>query len=77
MAFAELAVAAPACGGGRLAGAGVHIAVTGAGHAQFLGLQHTSAVQIAFGGHGGGGNQAEWDASILKMADFLKKQLKQ
>jgi len=34
-------------------------------------------ITIADGGHGGGGNQAEWDASILKMADFLKKQLKQ
>lgn len=34
-------------------------------------------ITIADGGHGGGGTQAEWDASILKMADFLKKHLKQ
>jgi acetyl esterase/lipase len=34
-------------------------------------------ITIADGGHGGGGNQAEWDASILKMADFLTKHLKQ
>lgn len=34
-------------------------------------------ITIANGGHGGGGNQAEWDASILKMADFLKKYLRQ
>ena len=34
-------------------------------------------ITIADGGHGGGGNQADWDASILKMADFLQKHLKQ
>jgi acetyl esterase/lipase len=34
-------------------------------------------ITIADGGHGGGGNQAEWDASILKMAEFLTKHLKQ
>jgi dipeptidyl aminopeptidase/acylaminoacyl peptidase len=32
-------------------------------------------ITIAGGGHGGGGNQAEWDASILKMAEFLTKHL--
>ena len=32
-------------------------------------------ITVAGGGHGGGGNQADWNASILKMADFLVKQL--
>ncbi|CAN5585923.1 hypothetical protein BH11CYA1_BH11CYA1_24800 [soil metagenome] len=32
-------------------------------------------ITIAGGGHGGGGSQAEWNASILKMAEFLRKNL--
>ncbi len=32
-------------------------------------------ITVAGGGHGGGGNQADWNASILKMADFLMKHL--
>jgi dipeptidyl aminopeptidase/acylaminoacyl peptidase len=32
-------------------------------------------ITVTGGGHGGGGNQADWNASILKMADFLTKHL--
>jgi len=34
-------------------------------------------ITIEGGGHGGGGNQADWNASIVKMAEFLKKHLQQ